>query len=155
MEPKNNYIILALIWLGIVSAFIPWTHGEELITFNPKPPEVKEAWNLHVLKGDYNAYQYRYTDYAWQTWHDREFLYLLASENGLFNADRIGVTGDIGFCQISPDWHPRITNDPRFHDPEWQLAQCYRLFTGGTKFYGYDRLHDPKFRSIIESKFNL
>lgn len=67
--------------------------------------------------------------------NDLNFLALLDAENGLFSPDRIGATGDKGFCQISPKWHPEITSDPRFTDPKWQLEQCFRLYKNGTTFY--------------------
>lgn len=74
--------------------------------------------------------------------HDLDFLATLESENGLWTHDRIGVTNDIGFCQISPFYHPHITNDERFlTDPYWQLDKCWELYSGGTRFYGYDKRH--------------
>jgi hypothetical protein len=82
---------------------------------------------------------------------------MLATENGLFNHDRIGVTKDVGFCQISPYWHPDIVNNPRFlTDPQWQMDTCYELFTGGTVFYGYKRyLKGGKYADTIRAKFNF
>lgn len=68
---------------------------------------------------------------------DINFLALLDAENGLWDPNRVGVTGDLSFCQVSPYWHPEITNDPRFmDDPYWTLTKCYELYTGGTTFYG-------------------
>jgi hypothetical protein len=67
---------------------------------------------------------------------DKEFVFLLEAENGLFDHKRVGVTGDIGFCQIAPQYHPEIVNDPNFYDQEWQLKKCYELYKGATTFYG-------------------
>jgi len=95
---------------------------------------------------------------------DKEFMYMLASENSLLNHDRrsLVVTNGIrepsyGFCQIHRGYHPQIVNDNRFwNDPEWQLEQCYRLWKGGTPFYGYDRYKKGgKFATIIRDKFTL
>ena len=69
--------------------------------------------------------------------NDLNFLALLDAENGLWKHDRAGITNDYGFCQISPIYHSQVVNDPRFYkDPQWQLEQCYRLYIGGTPFYG-------------------
>lgn len=41
-----------------------------------------------------------------------------------------------GYCQIHRQWHSAIVDDPRFFtDKRWQMEQCYRLWSGGTKFY--------------------
>lgn len=78
--------------------------------------------------------------------NDIDFLALLDAENGLWTPTRkhaINNNGssDWGFCGINDRWHPEITNDPKFlTDPEWQLEQCYRLYKGGTAFYGKARI---------------
>ena len=41
-----------------------------------------------------------------------------------------------GHCQIHSYYHPKTTNDNRFSDSYWQLDQCWKLYKGGTKFYG-------------------
>jgi len=89
--------------------------------------------------------------------NDLHFLATLEAENGLWTHDRIGVTADIGFCQVSPYWHPGITNDPRFYsDPFWQLDKCYELYQGGTTFYGKRRLEtEPNFKDLIYARFEL
>lgn len=85
-----------------------------------------------------------------------DFIMTLESENSLWTADRVGVTGDKGHCQVSPYWHPEITNHPNFYDSEWQLQTCWGLFKGGTKFYGYERLkNDSSFRDMIYNRFYL
>ena len=79
--------------------------------------------------------------------HDLDFILTLESENGLWTPDRVGTTGDIGFCQISPHYHPQVVNHPNFYDPYWQLRKCLEYYQGGVRFYGYDnRLKNkPKF----------
>jgi len=70
--------------------------------------------------------------------NDITFLALLNSENGLWTPDRTHNDGiGFGFCGISRPWHNAIIDDERFlTDPHWQLEQCWRLYKGGTKFYG-------------------
>jgi len=151
------------------------------------PPPSEYNWTLHrhVLAGDYNEYQYHWTDYAWNTYKDKEFMYMLATENGLFNHDkRSNVYKDIllfnndgtpllnadgtqafkrvyedswGFCQIHRYYHSDKVNDPRFlTDPQWQMDTCYELFTGGTVFYGYKRyMKGGKYADTIRAKFNF
>lgn len=91
-----------------------------------------------------------------------QFLYMLESENPLFSPDRqsdVVYKGrrepSFGFCQIHRDYHPEIINNPRFFtDAKWQMETCYRLFKGGVKFYGYQRLkHDWRFKKLVESHF--
>jgi len=72
---------------------------------------------------------------------DRDFLYMLKGENGNITIDKKSdVPGEssYGLCQIHAGYHPEIVWDPRFFiDKEWQLGQCYRLWKGGTPFYGF------------------
>lgn len=140
------------------------------LNFNLEPPE-QNNWKLPSnprmeLIGNYNEYQRYWMQRAWEiSGYDKEFMYMLASENGLFNADRqseyINKKGirepSWGFCQIHAGYHPHIVNDPRFlSDPEWQLHQCKKLWDGGTVFYGYVRqTKDVSYRKRIESQFNF
>ena len=81
--------------------------------------------------------------------NDLDFITTLEAENGLWTHDRIGITGDIGFCQFAPQYHSDVTNDPRFYsDPYWQLDQCWEHYQEGTRFYGYDlrKNHYNKFK---------
>lgn len=92
---------------------------------------------------------------------DLQFLYMLEAENSLFTPDRqsnVYYKGrrepSFGFCQIHKDYHPEIINNPKFKDPKWQMETCFRLFKGGTKFYGYQRvLKDWRFKQKIVSHF--
>ena len=80
---------------------------------------------------------------AWELSQDLNFIALLHAENGKFTIDRVsdlvGSNGyrDVGYCQINIGFHPEIYYDKRFKtDMKWQLEQCLKLYTGGTKFYG-------------------
>ena len=113
------------------------------------------------LVGDYNAYQRKWMNEAWNLSHDKEFMYMLKAENGLLNHDRrhdpsqnmVGV--DWGFCGTNDVHNATVRNDPRFMtDPLWQLGECYRMFKGGTAFHAYKRtLREPDFRAIIQLHF--
>lgn len=88
--------------------------------------------------------QQQYIDYAWNTYHDKNFIYLLKAENGLITPDRMHPQGyyckgrlahDWGFGGVSDCHHSDITSNPLFFsDPYWQIDQVYRLYKGGTKF---------------------
>lgn len=69
---------------------------------------------------------------------DIRFLALLNGENGLWTLDRVHADGvGRGLCGISYPWHKDIIEDERFlTDAKWQIEQCYKLWKGGTKFYG-------------------
>jgi hypothetical protein len=118
------------------------------ITFDLKPPKNVKEWQIKSVElvGNYNEYQRHWINVAYRiSNYDKEFLYMLKGENGLFNHDRQSLVysngvrePSYGFCQIHNGYHPHIVNDKRFFtDPEWQLKQCYKLWKGGTVFYGY------------------
>jgi hypothetical protein len=119
-------------------------------------------WRIkNVLRGNYNAYQHHWMNYAWNRWHDEEFMVMMKAENGMLNHDRQSLVRDkngrepsFGFCQIHKGYHPEIVNDPRFFtDPAWQLEQCKRLWDGGTKFYGYiNKVQREKARKHFDFK---
>lgn len=90
--------------------------------------------------------------------NDLDFLATLEAENGLWSPFRQsdyvknGVREpSYGFCQIHKGYHPEIVNDPRFFtDARWQLEQCWRLYKGGTKFYGKNNISKTKSRFVCE-----
>lgn len=113
-------------------------------------------------------------DLAWSMYQDIEFIYLIESESGNWeieqqsniylkheNGKNVVCNSDnwsddcrrersFGFCQINKVYHPRIVNDERFFsDPKWQMQQCYKLWKGGTKFFGY-----TKSRWAVIDRFN-
>lgn len=97
---------------------------------------------LHPIH-DGGPEQQKVVDYAWAISHDKNFIYLLKAENGTFDPKRkstwVGSNGyrDYGLCQINKGFHPEIVGDSRFFtDWKWQADQCYRLYKGGTVFYG-------------------
>lgn len=85
--------------------------------------------------------------WAYDKWRDEKFIYLLEAEAG-WRFDAVGVnkdgSKDSGVCQINHYWHPEIVNNPNFQDKYWQLEQCYRLYSGGTKFYGMSKIGKAK-----------
>jgi len=92
-------------------------------------------------------------DYAWEYSKDPDFIYLLEAENGLWTADRrhnpINNTSgvDYGLCGLNTTWFSDIIfaeNDRFFWDWKWQIRECYKLYTGGTRFYGRDRKNEVK-----------
>ena len=79
------------------------------------------------------------------------FTYLLNAENGEWTHKRKhpkvkGTTGtDWGFCGINDYYHSTIIKDKRFFiDWKWQMEQCYRLYKGGTTFYGKKNIPKQK-----------
>jgi hypothetical protein len=87
---------------------------------------------------------------------NKDFVRTLDMENSNWDYKRKSNLGywrkgklqyDYGFCQISEYYHPEIYNDERFFtDQEWQLEQCWKLYKGGTTFYGKSRRHLSKVR---------
>lgn len=74
-----------------------------------------------------------------------EFVSTIESENSEWTTDRLSNTSylrngkrwyDVGICQISQYYHPKVVADERFGDWKWQIDQCWKMFKGGTKFYG-------------------
>jgi len=105
-----------------------------------QPMEEQLCWKKEVGH-DQNQYVQMAADISN---NDIDFLATLNQENGLWTPDRVHMDGvGRGFCGISYPWHKDIIEDPRFlSDPYWQLEQCWRLYSGGTRFYGYDVRHN-------------
>ncbi len=145
--PINSILLLIIILLVACYAAASIVHSDS---------PYRESMDL---VGDYNAYQRKWMNEAWEMSHDKEFMYMMKAENGLLNHDRQGhssnVGTDWGFCQINDYYHSELVNDPRFlSEPLWQLEQCYRLYRSGTKFYALERLRsDASFRAQIQSQF--
>lgn len=150
---KNDLLIVKITLICVIYALLTTALDVNAYEFGNTLTSAIETMEEHkrpfiikdVLKGDYNDYQRYWMNYAWRKWHDKEFMVMLKAENGLLNHDRQSLVKDkngrepsYGFCQIHKGYHPQIVNDPRFFtDPAWQLGECYRLWKGGTKFYGY------------------
>lgn len=62
---------------------------------------------------------------------------------------------DWGFCGASDGYQKNTVEDARFFTNwKWQLDQCYRLYKGGTTFYGIKRFRKDKiFRNKIINSF--
>lgn len=80
-----------------------------------------------------------------------QFVYLLNAENGQWTHKRRhpkipGTIGtDWGMCGINDYYHPTIVNNALFFtDWKWQMNQCYRIWKGGTTFYGARNIHKQK-----------
>lgn len=81
--------------------------------------------------------------------HDKSFLLMLSGENGSFSTETKSKVGyyrygrlyhDYGLCQISNYYHRKHFDESgvklKETTVEGQLKLCYKLFKGGTKFYG-------------------
>lgn len=117
-------------------------------------PQSSETIKLYKKK-DVGEDQNQYVRYASKiSNNDLDFLATLNAENGLWDHRRRATNGEpsYGFCQIHTYWHSNIVNDPRFFtDPFWQLDKCWELYTGGTRFYGYDVRHKHYDKFILKS----
>ena len=159
-KPKES--TLNLIWIGVsilafiaVMAFVWWLVGEGEVKVEDeasKPVTIayaKESDNIVWIgnEGVINApkkkgagvEQQKLIDYAWFISGDRDFVYLIEAESGwrdIVSAPNRDGTRDHGYAQINEYWHKNIVADPRFKDPYWQIEQAYKLYTGGTPFYG-------------------
>lgn len=83
---------------------------------------------------------------------DKRFVLMLSTENGAFNTTtkskigykrRGGIHYDYGLCQLSSYYHPKYFDKDGKHwldmTVDEQLEVCYKLYKGGTKFYGLDK----------------
>jgi len=118
----------------------------EMLTFNLTPPEIVSKWQIHkVTMLNHSAFQNEVMRYAYQISNNKDFLYTLKAECGNIEINCLGDNGHSrGFCQIHDYFYPEIISDPRFSDWKWQIDTCYRLYKGGTRFYGYDVRHKVK-----------
>ena len=76
--------------------------------------------------------------------NDLDFLALLDAENSQWTTDRVGVTKDIGLCQISPYYHPEVVKHPQFYEAEWQIRKCLEMYKGGVTFDGKENVHKTR-----------
>lgn len=80
---------------------------------------------------------------------DKDFIYTLTIENDQWTINR--KHGLSYYCPltktmetdwgmgISKCWHRDKVEDPRFFtDWRWHIEQAWDLYSGGTRFYGYD-----------------
>lgn len=92
-------------------------------------------------------------DYAWSISKSMDFVLTIEAESGFNpqarNVNRNG-TVDSGIAQINHYYHPQIVKDPRFSDWKWQLEQGWKLYKGGTRFYGFDVRHKVKNRFVMK-----
>ncbi len=122
------------------------SNGDNFGANNNNSNEISSIITKHPVMIKGSPSQQQYIDYAWNTYHDKNLVYLMKAENGLITPDRQhstayycpgkkGVFHDWGFGGISDCYHPEIVKDPRFFsDPQWQIDQVYNLYKGGTKF---------------------
>ncbi|MCP3684676.1 MAG: hypothetical protein GY861_18570 [bacterium] len=92
-------------------------------------------------------------DYAWDNYRDHKFIYMIEAENGEWSTNRRSNASyfrngkeywDFGICQISDFYHPHIVQDRRFKEWKWQIDQCWKLYKGGTTFYGMNHIWRSK-----------
>jgi len=91
--------------------------------------------------------------------NDLDFLALAESENGRWDPKRksnvVGVNGysDFGLLQINRGWYLNIVTDKRFFtDIRWQIEQSYKLYKGGTKFWGAVNIPKNRAKFILKCK---
>lgn len=141
-------ILLMLTNMGDTQGFTDVSKTQ--ITFNVNPPLTYD-WSIlpEVELLHHSAAQNEVIQYAWEISHDKDFLYTLKAENGLLTHDRRHDIShwcnrtsrwedDFGFG-VSACYHPNLVGNPLFFtDWRWQLREVYKLYKGGTRFYGYD-----------------
>lgn len=168
-SPKWGWLAILTIWI-IITAMIVMAEPSKALNDYPitedysmsLPDYPMEFGKILIndtvnLNGDYTTDQKNAVILAWKISHDKNFLYMLAAENGQFSPDRKGDRGkSIGYCQIHSGYHPEITSNKQFYNPVWQMQKCYDMWKGGVRFYGYDRFkNNPAFRSIIKNQFTF
>jgi len=103
--------------------------------------------------------------YAWEKYQDKMFIYLIEAESGVVNkrSQRKGSNGhyDYGYMQINDGYHKAIVgakefkiNDDSVEQGKYQIDIGYKLYKGGTKFYGLDKLRNNKeFYNAVAKNF--
>ena len=151
-EPKTDILIANIKYLNEL-----WILHDRDLEFSVEVPEEMYA-HLEmskcgiVTKRGWTPHQSYWIRRALEIANcNKSFVALLNSENGNWNHRTIGVnpngTRDHGFCQINDYWHPEVVYHAKFYDQEWQLKECYRLWTGGTRFYAKPHLKNLTFSS--------
>lgn len=113
------------------------------------PPRLEGA---PVKKGASKEMQ-EMVDYAWKLSKDLDFILTIEAESGFnpkaVNKNRDGSI-DSGIAQINHYWHKHIVRDPKYQDWKFQLEQGWKLYKGGTRFYGYDVRHRVQNRFVMK-----
>lgn len=131
--------IIVFSWLIFLSALI--LPGNTMSS-----DKVQNVYEVHtVMPGftsvflcPYKGYMQERINYACEISRDKDFIFTIESENHAWTVDMVGITNDLGICQVSPYWHPSVVNHPEWSDWRHQIRECWRLYSGGTRFYGYD-----------------
>lgn len=128
-NPPDSCELEVVICAGEVSEPIVWVGNEGVIN----APKKKGA----------SVEQQKLIDYAWFISGDKDFVYMIEGESGWVNKvspPNSDGSRDHGLGQINDRWHKEIVNNPKFNDGYWQIDQAYKLYIGGTKFYGKSRI---------------
>lgn len=112
-----------------------------------KPQQVQPSKSTKIsrmVKKNASKAMQAKVDYAWEISKDKDFVLMIEAESA-FNEHAVNVnkdgSKDLGIMQINAKWHKKIVNDKNFKDWKWQIDQGYRLYKGGTTFYGYHVRH--------------
>ena len=90
-------------------------------------------------------------NYAWHISQDPNWIATLEAENGTWEENRIGVTGDKGICQMNPRSWNWFIKSPQFQDYHYQILMCAAEYSKASKenrlsttFYGWNRRESAK-----------
>lgn len=124
-----------------------------------------DANKVKPIKIDATAKQQEIIDYTWTISKDKDFIYTLEIEGaGKWDIKlRSYIKGnngyyDWGIAQINEGYHKKIVRDPKFFiDYKFQLDNAWRLYKGGTKFYGFNHRQKAisKFKWVESKDFKM
>lgn len=84
-------------------------------------------------------------NWAWHISQDPDWIATLEAENGTWEENRIGFTGDVGLCQMRPSSWNWFIQSPEFQDYHYQILICAEEYNKATKrgslhttFYGWN-----------------
>jgi hypothetical protein len=154
---KRIIYIVLLSSLILLSGILSAAAKEEIKFGSMIESVISEEW-IHPWKLRPLCPQLKYPDpfrqevicYMWGiSGYSMDFILTMLAENNQLTHDRkhnkdywCAKTGtwetDWGFG-ISACYHRKTTDDPRFFtDWRWQAGEAWRLYSGGTRFYGHD-----------------
>ena len=93
-----------------------------LSTLLLSPTGVKATW-VPLKKGG-SARQQDIIAWAWQVSPDPNWIATLEAENGTWEENRVGVSGDVGLCQMNPSSWSWWIKSPQFQDYHQQILMC-------------------------------
>lgn len=130
------------------------TTPKKEVAVKETPVSVKAEWDKirHTWFPEDSQAQ-EIIQYAWDKYHDLDFIKLIECENWQWNYKAVGDKGHaFGLCQMNNLYH-KIPSE-YYNNRQFQVDYCYTKYKWGTKFYWPSRIvKGQKCSSYVSNRF--